>query len=490
MGSHLKTFINLAAKPIHYYKHKNMIADKIKFGTDGWRAIIAQDFTVYNVARVAQAQADWLNKNFSKPTVVVGHDCRFGGPLFTETVTKIMCANGVKVLLAKGFISTPMISYGVLELKAQQGVVITASHNPPTYNGYKLKGAHGGPSSPKDIAAVEELIKDEVNIPSENLDYWEAKDLLEYVLLEDMYVTYLQGKFDFDALNKSPFKMAYDAMFGAGQHVIKRLLPNAVLLHCDHNPGFHGQAPEPLDKNLQELAHTMKTTPELKIGLATDGDADRIGLYDEEGNFVDAHHILLLLVHYLHKYKNMTGKVAIAFSVTDRVKKMCEAYGLPVEVTPIGFKYISEIMTREDVLVGGEESGGIAVKGHIPERDGIYDGLALYEFMTKAGKTLKELVQEVYDVVGAFVYERNDLTLENSKKEAIIKKAQDGGYTKFGKYTFNRVETIDGVKYHLNNGGWMMLRASGTEPLLRIYAEGNSKEETLDILEEVKKEIL
>lgn len=467
-----------------------MIADKIKFGTDGWRAIIAQDFTVYNVARVAQAQADWLNKNFTKPTVVVGHDCRFGGPLFTEVVTKVMCANGVKVLLAKGFISTPMISYGVLELKAQQGVVITASHNPPTYNGYKLKGAHGGPSSPKDIAAVEELIKDDVIIPAQNLEYWEAKGLLEYVPLEDMFVTYLQGKFDFDALNKSSFKMAYDAMFGAGQNVVKRLLPNAVLLHCDHNPGFHGRAPEPLDKNLQELAHTMRTTPELKIGLATDGDADRIGLYDEDGNFVDAHHILLLLVHYLHKYKNMTGKVAIAFSATDRVKKMCEAYGLPVEVTPIGFKYISEIMTKEDVLVGGEESGGIAVKGHIPERDGIYDGLVLYEFMTKSGKTLKELVQEVYDVVGAFVYERNDLTLENSKKEAIIKKAQDGGYKQFGKYTFNRIETIDGVKYHLDNGGWMMLRASGTEPLLRIYAEGNSKAETLDILEDVKKEIL
>lgn len=467
-----------------------MTPDKIKFGTDGWRAIIAQDFTVYNVARVSQALADWLNEKGKGAKVVVGHDCRFGGPLFTEVVTKVLCANGIKVMLAKGFVSTPMISYGVLELKAQQGVVITASHNPPSYNGYKLKGAHGGPSSPKDIAAVEALIQDEVTIPSEGLAHWEEKDLLEYVNLEDMYVEYLQGKFDFEALNKSPFKLAYDAMFGAGQNVVRRLLPNAVLIHCDQNPGFHGQAPEPLDKNLQELAQTIKSTPELKIGLATDGDADRIGLYDEDGNFVDAHHIILLLVHYLHKYKNMNGKVAIAFSTTDRVKKMCEAYGLPFEVTPIGFKYISEIMTHEDVLVGGEESGGIAVKGHIPERDGIYDGLVLYEFMTKSGKTLKELIHEVYEVVGAFVYERNDLTLENAKKEAIIRKAQENGYSKFGKYTFNRIETIDGVKYHLDNGGWMMLRASGTEPLLRIYAEGNNKAETLDILENVKKEIL
>ncbi len=467
-----------------------MIADKIKFGTDGWRAIVAQDFTVYNVARVSQALADWLLARGEQPSVVVGHDCRFGGEMFAETVAKVLCSNGIKVLLAKGFVSTPMISLAVLQLKAQQGVVITASHNPPSYNGYKLKGAHGGPSSPKDIAAVEALIKDEVVIPSEKLAHFEAKGLLEYVQLEDMYCDYLKSKFDFDALNKSGFKLAYDAMFGAGQNVVRRLLPGAVLLHCDHNPGFHGQAPEPLDKNLHELAAVIKSTPELKIGLATDGDADRIGLYDEDGNFVDAHHIILLLVHYLHKYKGMSGKVAIAFSCTDRVKRMCEAYGLPVEVTPIGFKYISEIMVHEDVLVGGEESGGIAVKGHIPERDGIYDGLVIYEYMTRSGKTLKELIQEVYDVVGQFVYERNDLTLENAKKEEIIKTAQDDGYSAFGKYTFNRRETIDGVKYHLDNGGWMMLRASGTEPLLRIYAEGNSKEETLDILESVKNTIL
>lgn len=467
-----------------------MIADKIKFGTDGWRAIIAQDFTVYNVARVSQALADWLKSRGDNSKVVVGHDCRFGGELFSETVARVLCANGVKVALAKGFVSTPMISLGVLELEAQQGVVITASHNPPSYNGYKLKGAHGGPSSPADIAAVEALIKEEVNIPKEDLPHWELQGLLEYVNLEDMYIEYLRGKFDFEALDRSPFKLAYDAMYGAGQNVIRRLLPSAVLLHCDHNPGFHGQAPEPLDKNLQELARTMRETPELKVGLATDGDADRIGLYDEDGNFVDAHHIILLLVHYLHKYKNMTGKVAIAFSTTDRVKRMAEAYGLPVEVTPIGFKYISEIMVREDVLVGGEESGGIAVKGHIPERDGIYDGLVLYEFMTQSGKTLKQLIEEVYEVVGRFVYERNDLHIENTKKESIIKTAQDNGYNAFGKYGFDSIETIDGVKYHLKNGGWMMLRASGTEPLLRIYAEGNSKEETLDILEEVKKTIL
>ena len=467
-----------------------MTTEKIKFGTDGWRAIIAQDFTVYNVGRVSKGLADWLLKTHNKPKVVIGHDCRFAGELFAATAASVLCANGVEVMLAKGFVGTPMVSYGVLQHGAQQGVVITASHNPPSYNGYKLKGAHGGPSSVADIQAVEAMIPDEVELPVYDLKHWEEQGLLTYINLEDEYVTYLQGKFNFEELNKSPFKLAYDAMYGSGQNVVRRLLPNAVLLHCEHNPGFNGTAPEPLDKNLKELSATLKNTPELKIGLATDGDADRIGLYDEDGTFVDAHHIILLLIHYLHKYKGMTGKVAIAFSTTDRVKRMAEAYGLPFEVTPIGFKYISEIMVREDVLVGGEESGGIAVKGHIPERDGIYDGLVLYEFMTQSGKTLKELVQEVYDVVGSFVYERADLTIANEKKNYIIDTAKAGGYKSFGKYSIERTEDIDGIKYHTNNGGWILLRASGTEPLLRVYAEGNNREETMDMLDSVMKAII
>ena len=467
-----------------------MTPDTIKFGTDGWRAIIGKDYTVYNVARVSAALAKWLLARNAKPRVVVGHDCRFGGRMFMETVADVLCSNGIEVLLTDGFVSTPMISLGVLINNADQGVVITASHNPPSYNGFKLKGAHGGPSNPDDIAAVEALIEDEVIIPGKSMKEWEEAGMLQWIDLERAYCNYLTEKFDFEKLNASPFKLAYDAMFGAGQNVIRQLLPGTVLLHCENNPGFHGQAPEPLDKNLQELSNTMKHSPELKLGLATDGDADRIGLYDEDGNFVDAHHILLLLIHYLHKYKGMSGKVAIAFSVTDRVKRMCEIYGLPVEVTKIGFKYISEIMVNEDVLVGGEESGGIAVKGHIPERDGIYDGILLYEFMNITGKTLKELIAEVYEVVGAFVYDRADLHIENSIKENIIKTALDGGYNRFGKYEYDRTENIDGMKYHLKNGGWVMLRASGTEPLLRVYAEGNSKEETADILEEVKKTIL
>lgn len=464
--------------------------DVIKFGTDGWRAIIARDFTVYNVARVSKGLADWLKQSGAEPHVVIGHDCRFGGSLFAATAAGVLCANGVKVSLARDFVSTPMVSFGVKELGAQQGVVITASHNPPDYNGYKLKGPHGGPTSPKDIAAVEALIPDTVTVPDVSLEEWEKKGLLQYVDLEQMYLDYLHTRFDFNQLNNAPYKLAYDAMYGAGQNVIRKTLPSAVLLHCDYNPSFKGTPPEPIHKNLLELSATMASTPELKVGLATDGDADRIGLYDEDGNFVDAHHIILLLIQYLSQYKGMGGKVVIAFSVTDRVKKMCAAYGLEVEVTPIGFKYISEKMIEGDVLLGGEESGGIAIKGHIPERDGVYDGLVLYEYMMETGKTLKELCEEVYAVTGRFAYERNDLHLLEAQKQRIMKEAAEGVYTAFGPYKVARVETIDGIKYHLDNGGWIMLRASGTEPVLRIYAEGNDKQEALDILEQVKQRVL
>jgi phosphomannomutase len=213
-------------------------------------------------------------------------------------------------------------------------------------------------------------------------------------------------------------------------------------------------------------------------------------MYDENGNFLDAHHILLLLIYYASQFKGMTGKVVVAFSASDKIKKMCTIYGLPHEVTKIGFKYIAEKMMTEDVLVGGEESGGIAVKGHIPERDGIWDGLLLLDLMTKTGKSLTQLVDDVYAVVGKFVFERNDLHLDESLKQQIIANCKAGKYSAFGNYKIERVEDIDGYKYHMANECWVMIRPSGTEPLLRIYAEAPTKEMVLDILTTVRKELL
>lgn len=465
---------------------------KIKFGTDGWRAIIAQDFTVENVARVTEATSKWLLKNNKNPSVVVGHDCRFAGELFAETTAKVFIANGIKVFLAKDFISTPMISLGAVKLETSLGIIITASHNPPSYNGYKIKAHYGGPLGPELVQEIEDVIPDKcaVDFNSINLKEAESKGLLEYADLEDMYIKHVEKSFDLNAIKNSKMVLAYDSMYGAGQRVMKKLFPDIYHLHCDHNPGFHGQAPEPIHKNLTEFSNFIKEKKNISCGLVTDGDADRIGLYDNEGNFVDSHHIILLLIHYLVKYKGQTGKVATAFSTTVKIHNMCKHYNLPLDVVKIGFKYICGIMVAEDVLVGGEESGGIAIKGHIPERDGIWMGLTIWEFMAKTGKSLKELIQEVYDITGTFWFERNDLRIDEEIKNKVLANCKAGNYKEFGKYKVQRIDDLDGWKFFFDDNTWLMIRASGTEPVLRTYAEGANKKITDDILADAKKVLL
>jgi phosphomannomutase len=464
--------------------------DVIKFGTDGWRAIIAKDYTVANVQRVAYATALWVKQMNPKPAIVLGYDCRFGGMLFSEATINVMCSEGVKVYFDKNFVSTPMISLAANKLQAEAGVILTASHNPPSYAGFKLKSTFGGPTIPSEIARVESMIPDTVKVEEKELSDWEKAGLLEYMNFEDMYFEHVEKAFDLETIRKSKYTLAYDAMYGAGQRILPRILPNAITLHCEYNPGFNGQAPEPIHKNLLEFSELIKNSPEISIGLANDGDADRIGLYNSQGEFIDAHHIILLLIHILHKYKQMTGKVVVAFSVSPKIKKMCEAYGIDLQVTKIGFKYIAEIMINEDVLVGGEESGGIAVKGHIPERDGIWDGLVILEHMAKSGKSIEALIEEVYEVVGQFSYNRNDLHLTEEKKQSIIAHCTENKYTNFGQFKIEATETIDGFKYHLGNDRNVMIRPSGTEPVLRVYAEAETAEMVELILAETKKVLL
>lgn len=463
---------------------------QIKFGTDGWRAIIGKEYTTDNVSRVAYATAVWVKEKFQNPSIVIGHDCRFGGELFMHTVINVLCSGGVKVYYHQGIASTPMISLAANKLPTSLGVVITASHNPPSYNGYKLKSTFGGPTIPKEVEEIENLIPDSFSTEEKEIGYWVEKGLAEKVDLETMYAEHVEANFDLKAIKNSGFVYAYDAMYGAGQDIVKRLLPDVIDLHCEYNPSFMGQAPEPLDKNLQEFATLIKNSSDIEFGFAHDGDADRIGVYDSKGNFIDSHHVLLLLIHYLNKYKGMTGKVVVSFSVSSRIKKMCAAYGLECEITKIGFKYICEIMVNEDVLVGGEESGGIAVKGHVPERDGVWNALLLLEFMAKTGKSIDELIEEIYEVTGPFSFNRDDHHITNELKEKIIANCKVDAYKSFGGYEVRSIEKTDGFKYHLDNEAWVMIRASGTEPVLRVYAEANSKEEVRNILDAAKATLL
>lgn len=462
---------------------------KIKFGTDGWRAIIADEYTVNNVRRITAGTALWMqSKNYN--SVVIGHDCRFGGEMFLKTAVEVFAFYHIKVFYAKGLVSTPMVSLGVVNLKADLGIVITASHNPPSYNGYKLKSNFGGPSSPADIKAVEDLIPDHWNENYTPFDALTQNVEAELVPLEDMYVAHATASFDLDLIKNSGIKVAYDAMYGAGQKAMLRILPDVIHLHCDENPSFRGQAPEPILKNLTELSALIAGDDTISIGIANDGDADRIGMFDSKGKFVDSHHILLLLLFYLYKFKGQTGEVVITFSVTDKMRDLAEKYGLKCEITKIGFKYIAEIMTERDVLVGGEESGGLAVKGHIPERDGIWIGLMILEFMASTGKSLEQLISDLYDEIGTFWFDRDDLHITDSQKNQVIENCQNNIYSSFGDNKIMQTETLDGFKFLFGNQRWVMIRPSGTEPVLRVYAQGKDVADTRSILDAVKSTIL
>ncbi len=455
---------------------------KIKFGTDGWRAIIGRDYTEDNVRRVADATARWMvGKGMKK--VVVGYDTRFGGKRFAEIASAVLASHNLEVIIGSSFVSTPMVSLGIVKTSADMGVVITASHNPPDYNGYKLKSVYGGPTIPRDIQEVENMILDSVpeNIPS--YDSLVQSGLIQSVDLEEIYLNHIRDHFDLDLINDSDIHLAYDAMFGAGQNIMRELFPSALLMHCDNNPGFKGQAPEPILRNLKDLSNTIKNSPTINLGIANDGDADRIGMFDEDGNFVDSHHLLLLLLYYLAKHKDMTGKVVVTFSVTDKMRKLADHFGFEFEVTKIGFKYIAEIMIEEDVIVGGEESGGLAVKGHIPERDGIWMGLLIMEFIAMTGKSIKELIHEIYEITGSFSFDRDDLHISNDEKWAIIDKCKNGEITHIGDKEILNTETIDGYKFFVSESEWIMVRPSGTEPVLRVYAQAPTATDVRDLLD-------
>lgn len=464
----------------------------IKFGTDGWRAVIADDMTTANVQRVAQATAHWIKQQTSRsPSVIIGHDCRFAGELFAETTAQVMAEEGITVRLDTHFASTPMVSLAVAKQEATAGVIITASHNPPEYNGFKIKAHYGGPATPAMIDEVEQLLPEAYSGTPEPLGHYREQGLVADIDLETLYVEHARAHFDLKAIQESGLHFAFDAMYGAGQHVIQRLLPNVDNQRYEHNPGFHGTPPEPIMKNLEAFSQYIQGHEHVAAGLAVDGDADRIGLLNSNGDFIDSHHILLILIQYLNQHKGMDGQVMYTFSCTSRIQQLCEQYELPTRVTKIGFKYICDLMQQSDqpTLVGGEESGGIAIRGHIPERDGIWVGLTIWEFMAKTGKSLDDLIQEVYKQVGAFSVERNDLHIDEALKQETMRRCEESPFQEIGSYTVTAVEDLDGYKFHLGEERWVMIRPSGTEPVLRVYAQAGSQAEAYQILQATEEAI-
>ena len=449
----------------------------IEFGTDGWRAVIADDYTFVNLERVAQATADWLHDDYGEtPSVVLGHDTRFLGPQFAERTARVLADAGIDVTIADSMVSTPAISWATQAAGHDAGVVITASHNPPTYSGYKIKAHFGGPAPPHMIASVEAAVPDgprDATAPP--LDELRAAGAVADSDVRSGYLDALREALNIDAIRDSGLPVAHDAMYGAGQGLVQALLGDdqVVALRHERNPGFHGLAPEPIADRLGELSETVANS-DVAVGLANDGDADRIGMVDENGDFVSSHRILALLVKYLYEERGLTGSIVKTFSTTHMLDKMGERYALPVETTPIGFKHIASQMAEGDVLVGGEESGGIAAKGHIPERDGIYIGLLIVEMMVERGMTLSALVDELLEEFGPHYNYRDDIHIREDQKASVLDRLDaGGGLDTVDGHPVDEVQTLDGFK-HVTDNGWLLIRPSGTEPVLRVYAEAES----------------
>jgi phosphomannomutase len=463
--------------------------DKINFGTDGWRGIIAKDYTLANVAKVAYALARWITGKYPNPSAVIGYDCRFGGEMFTEAVAKILASKNIRVIISDNFVSTPMVSLGVVKLKSNCGIMITASHNPAEYNGIKLKGDHGGPMLEKDIKDIENLISSEYEFDLEmlNWNYLVEHGLIQYINLESIYLKNIRDHFDIDRLNKSGLRFAFDAMYGSAQNVFIKLMPKIKMFRCEVNPSFMGIPPEPSPKNLHQLEEYIWQNKDIDCAFAVDGDGDRLAFFDEKGNYLDSHHVILLLIYYLAEYKKLTGKVVVSFSTTSKIEILCSHFGLEVIRTPIGFKEISRIMIKDNILVGGEESGGMTIGTYLPERDGIWIGLTIWDWLIESGKKLTELVEEVYSLTGHFVYERMDVELNKNIRNKILEQCKNNYFTEFGEFHVSSTEDLDGYKYHLGIDQWVMIRASGTEPVLRIYAEAENKEKVTAIINAVVK---
>lgn len=458
--------------------------DPIKFGTDGWRGIIGDDFTLANVRRVAKAAARYvIEGGRAERGLVIGYDTRFLSDEAAQVAAETVAGAGVPVILAERPTPTPAVSFAVVERQAAGALVITASHNPYRWNGIKFKAHYGGSAAPAIVRRIEECLTDGAVPPdAERAATIEKSDLIS------LYVARIRRFIDFERVRSSGMRFVLDPMYGAARGVIASLFAEARIpfreIHSEHNPLFPGLNPEPIEPHVEALREAV-TGEGFDAGFATDGDADRVGAIDAGGAFVDSHKIFCILLRHLVEDQGKRGEVVRTFSTTRMIDKIAARHGLPLHVTPIGFKYICELMLTRDVLIGGEESGGIAIRDHLPERDGILNSLLLAEVMAEKGRTLGALVNELNQEFGPHYYGRVDLEIEREAINRTLCLVRDRKLRTVAGLTVTAVEDLDGLKMVFGDSAWLLVRASGTENLLRLYAEAPSAQEVNSLLSEM-----
>jgi alpha-D-glucose phosphate-specific phosphoglucomutase len=462
---------------------------KIKFGTDGWRAIISKDFTFDNVEIVAQAIADFIKSQrkeiYKKREIVLGYDTRFLSREYAELMACVFAANGIKVVLSDSPCPTPAVCVYIKDKKFTGGVMITASHNPPTYNGIKYKGYFGGSAGSDIIDKIEaKLYKNKIK----RLDQKEAekKGLIRIQDIIGVQMRYIKKYIDMGLLKKARLKVLVDSMNGTGRTYLKEILKSCPGIKLDYmyaelNPSFNGRAPEPNEKHLQELRQKVRKG-KYDLGVATDGDADRLAIVDEKGNILSGHKLMALLLLHLIENRKMSGGVVQTICGTGLIDKIAAEYGLKTYETPVGFKYICKIMYTRDILCGGEETGGIGFKDYIPERDGFQSALLMMELLAVAKKTLSGIVDEVNKKYGNYVYEREDMLFPEEKRSKLVKGLKNNPLKKVINKEVVDMKNYDGTKFICSDGTWLLVRLSGTEPKLRIYSETMSKKKSLEYI--------
>jgi phosphomannomutase len=462
------------------------LAATIKFGTDGWRGIIADDFTFDNVRRVAAAIASYVLKHEDpRNGIVVGYDTRFASNSIARVAAEVLAGAGIPVTLASDYVPTPAVSFAVKAQSAAGGVVITSSHNPWNWNGVKFKGKFGGSATPSIMKGIEDELHSDATPRGTTAPIVEAN-------LKPAYMQAICAFADLDLIARARFKFAVDSMYGSGRGVLSKIFRDHGIEHVaireDLNPLFPGINPEPIEPNTALLQQTV-VRERCHAGLATDGDADRIGAVAEDGSFVDAHKIFSVLLYWLLERKKWPGEVVRAFNTTRMVDRIAAKYGRKLNECRIGFKYAADLMMEREILIAGEESGGIGYSRFLPERDGSLNCLLLANAMAEQGKPLGQLVMDLQKEFGPHYYGRRDLHIPENVKQAAIKRAASEQTRRLGAYSVSKKEDLDGIKFFLDaptngNGAeaWILFRASGTEPLLRVYAEAASPELVSEIL--------